>query len=84
MPFFRYCLENAPNVETGGNINVQFISDDSVLRTGAQCTIACIEDSPPPPSPQCLLGYDSVCISSKSTELKMAYCPSQVQFCKGL
>ena len=50
------------------------------MRAGAQCTIACIEDSPPPPTPECMFGYDSVCLSSKSTDLRSAYCPSLVVF----
>ena len=58
----RYCLTNGPNVQKRSNIIVQFTSDDSITRTGAQCTISCIEDSPsPPPSPLCMFGYDSVC-----------------------
>ena len=96
--YFRYCLSNAPNVQTEGNLKVQFLSDDTLGRTGAQCTIVCIEDSPPPtttttitstttiistapiiPQPQeCMFGYDSVCLSSKSTETRTAFCPSQV------
>ena len=76
----RYCLTNGPNVQERGNIIVQFTSDDSIARKGAQCTIACIEDSPsPPPSPLCMFGYDSVCLSSKSSDLRSAYCPSVVE-----
>ena len=75
----RYCLTNGPNVQKRSNIIVQFTSDDSITRTGAQCTTSCIEDSPsPPPSPLCMFGYDSVCLSSKSTDLRSAYCPSVV------
>ena len=79
MLYFRYCLTNAPNVETEDHINVQFISDDRFIRTGAQCTITCIEDSPPPPPQECMFGYDSVCLSSKSTETRTAFCPAQVE-----
>ena len=75
--YFRYCLSRAPKVQRETIINVQFISDESITRTGAQCTIACIEDSPPPS--ECMFGYDSVCLSSKSTESRAAYCPSQVK-----
>ena len=77
----RFCLTNGPNVQNRGNIIVQFISDDSITRTGAQCTIACIEDSTSPIRPPlCMFGYDSVCLSSKSTDLRSAYCPSLVEF----
>ena len=73
----RFCLTNGPNVQKRGNIIVQFTSDGSITRKGAQCTIACIEDSPsPPPSPLCMFGYDSVC---KSSDLRSAYCPSVVE-----
>ena len=87
--FFRYCVTNAPNVETEGNIKIQFISDASAIREGAQCTIACIEDSPPPATtttttsttePECMLGYDSICLSCTSTESRTAYCPFKVDF----
>ena len=79
--YFRYCLSRAPKVQRETIINVQFISDESITRTGAQCTIACIEDSPSPiPPPLCMFGYDSVCLSSKSTDVRSAYCPSVVEF----
>ena len=82
---FRYCLSNGPNVQKRGNIIVQFTSDDSITRKGAQCTIACIEDSPSTtPSPLCMFGYDSVCLSNKSSDLRSAYCPSVVELMMNL
>ena len=76
----RYCGSFGPNVENKGNFSVHFVSGKRTTSSGAQCTVACMEASPPPPlpSPVCMMGYDSVCLSNKTTESRTAYCPFEV------
>ena len=81
---FRYCKTIGPNVEIRENFTVHFLSDTKKTSSGAQCTVACIEASPPLPTsaPVCMIGYDSVCISNKTTDTRTAYCSAKVGFIK--